>query len=160
MIIVNLGGAVLSAIGLYVGVRRLKRNVTRRAVFVAAIVLSVGARRTAPSVMAQAADAATHKTWMNDAADAQEDLRDALHGKKTADAATASAKIEGLLAKAESYWAGKRAHDIVKLAQESRAFAKQIATGAKAGKWKQAETAFGAMNTRCNTCHDLHPEKR
>ena len=69
-------------------------------------------------------------------------------------------KIEALMAKTETYWAGKKAADIVKIAQESRALATQVATAAKSGKFDQADEAFQKMNLRCNACHDLHPEKR
>ena len=108
----------------------------------------------------QPADAAAHKAWMNDAADAQEDFRDAVRAKKGADAAAAAVKIEVLMAKTETYWAGKKAADIVKIAQESRTLATAVATAAKAGQLDQAEEAFVKMNARCNACHDLHPEKR
>jgi hypothetical protein len=132
----------------------------------AAMVTGVGLCVTAATVRArgagtgQAPDAAAHKTWMDDAADAQEDLRDAIHAKKGADAARAAVKIEDLMAKTETYWAGKHASDIVKIAQGSRALATEVAADARTGKWAQADAAFGKMNARCNACHDLHPEKR
>jgi hypothetical protein len=130
------------------------------------MILGLGLCVAAASLLArgtatgQAPDGAAHKAWMNDAADSQEDLRDALHAKKGADAAQAALKIEALLAKTEAYWASKQANDVVKIAQDSRALAKQIAAAAKAGKVGQAEAAFETMNARCNACHDLHPEKR
>lgn len=108
----------------------------------------------------QPADAAAHKAWMNDAADAQEDYRDAVRGKKSADAAASAVKIEALMAKTETYWAEKRAADIVTIAKESRVLATKVATAAKAGTFDQADEAFQKMNLRCNACHDLHPEKR
>ena len=134
----------------------------KRAAFVVGISLSLTAgpalARNPPSQKAPTAD--EHKTWMDDAGDAQEDLREALRAKEGAVAAAAAVKIESLMAKTEAYWAGKRASDIVKLAQQSRALATQLSAAAKAAKLDQADAAFTKMNANCNACHDLHPEKR
>jgi len=97
---------------------------------------------------------------MNDATDAQEDLREALGGKSSAKAAAAASKLQTLMARTEGYWTSRHADDIVKLAQESKALAGDVARAAKAHKLDQATEAFGKLNTTCNTCHDLHPEKR
>jgi hypothetical protein len=108
----------------------------------------------------KAPDAETHKAWMNDAADSQEDIREALaarDGKKVHDAAL---KIEGFMAQTESYWAAKKAADIVKLAQNSRALATEVASKSTANQWAQVQTAFDKLSATCNACHDLHPEKR
>ena len=66
-------------------------------------------------------DAAAHKAWMDDAADAQDELKEALAAKT---------------------------------------LAKQVGAAAKARSLTRANTAFAKMNTTCNSCHDLHPEKR
>jgi predicted nucleic acid-binding Zn ribbon protein len=105
-------------------------------------------------------DAAAHKAWMSDAADAQDELREVLAAKAFAKAEAPAAKLEELMGKTEQYWAGKHADDIAKLAQESRALAKQVAVAAKARSATRASTAFEKMNKTCNACHDLHPEKR
>ena len=97
---------------------------------------------------------------MDDAADAQDDLGEALLEKEAQAASEAALKIEGLMAKTESYWAAKRAADIVKLAQTSRALSKQIAAAADANRIVLAQGAFEKLNAACNACHDLHPEKR
>ena len=60
----------------------------------------------------------------------------------------------------EDYWSAKKQADIVKLAQASRALARQLAADGKGGKFAAAATTFARMNASCNTCHDLHPEKR
>lgn len=109
---------------------------------------------------ATAPDAAVHKAWMNDATDAQDDLREAIAGKSSAKAGAAALKLQTLMARTERYWASRHADDIVKLAQESKALAGQVARAAKAHELEQANEAFGKLNTTCNTCHDLHPEKR
>lgn len=118
------------------------------------------AQRNATGRAAAAPDAAAHKAWMNDATDAQEDLREALAGKSSAKAAAAGSKLQTLMAKTEGYWSSRHADDIVKLAVEAKALAGQVAQAARARKLDQANEAFGKLNTTCNTCHDLHPEKR
>lgn len=112
------------------------------------------------TMVAQAPDAEAEKAWMNDATDLQEDIRDAMHVKDGAQIAAAATKIEALMAKTEAYWTAKKAADIVKLAQTARAQAKDVATLGKAEKFDQSADAFDKMNATCNTCHDLHPEKR
>src|SRR5882757_1587689 len=82
----------------------------------------------------KAPDAETHKAWMNDAGDAQEDLREALAKKDGKAAAAAALKIEGFMAQTEKYWAAKRADDIVKLAQTSRTLSKNVASEAGADR--------------------------
>ena len=104
-------------------------------------------------------DAAAHKAWMSDT-DAQDELREALAAKALAKAEAPATKLEDLMGKTEQYWAGKHADDVVKLAQESRTLAKQVAAAAKARSLTRANAAFEKLNKTCNTCHDLHPEKR
>jgi hypothetical protein len=142
--------------------RMTTRLLTGIGVFFAIVSASVSARTQSPAkgTAAKAPDAAVHKAWMNDAADAQDDLREALAGKSSAKSAAAALKLQTLMTRTERYWAGRHAADIVKLAQQSKAFAGQVASAARARKFEQAGDAFGKLNTTCNTCHDLHPEKR
>ena len=133
---------------------------TAGVVFCSSIALAqpaAGPRRPPPS---QAPSAEAHRQWMDEAGDLQEDLRAAFEEKSGANVAGAATKLEQLMAKTQAYWAGKHATDIVAIAKESRAFAKQMATAGKAGKLDEAGQAFAKLNTRCNSCHDLHPEKR
>jgi ABC-type transporter Mla subunit MlaD len=97
---------------------------------------------------------------MDDAGDARDELGDALLEKDGAAAAAAASKIEGFMAKTEAYWAAKRAADIVKLAQTARALSKDVASAAGGNRIVLAQGAFDKLNTTCNACHDLHPEKR
>ena len=101
-----------------------------------------------------------HKTAMNDASDLQEDCRDALAASAGAKVAEAAVKLEGLMGRTEDYWAARKQADIVKLAAATRALARQLAAEGKSGKLDQAKATFTKMNASCNTCHDLHPEKR
>ena len=109
---------------------------------------------------AQTPTAADHKQWMDDAADVQDDLSDALAAKSGAKAAEAAGKLDAILVKTERYWAAKHADDIVQLARSSSTLAKEVGASAKAGRMTQASDAFKKLSAQCNTCHDLHPEKR
>src|SRR5262245_23570070 len=111
-------------------------------------------------MLVQAADAAAHKQWMNDASDAQEDFRDAIAAGAGAKAAEAATKIADLMSKTEGYWALKKADDGVKLARDARLTADTIAAAAKAGKLDAARESFAGLTTKCNACHELHLEKR
>ncbi|MBZ5557583.1 MAG: hypothetical protein LAO77_09960 [Acidobacteriia bacterium] len=131
------------------------------AVLACSMTLTAAARlKPDATVSAQAPDADAHKAWMNDATDLQEDIRDAMRAQDGAKIADAATKIEALMAKTEAYWSAKKAADVVTLAQTARSHAKDVATLGKAGKFDQSNEAFGKLNTTCNTCHDLHPEKR
>ena len=111
-------------------------------------------------VAAQAPDAAAHKQWMNDASDAQENYRFAVTDKKQKDAVEALATLEALMAKTEEYWTAKKSNDGVKLAKEARALAAQAGTAARAGNLTAATDAFDKMGASCNSCHELHLEKK
>ena len=111
-------------------------------------------------VAAQAPDAAAHKQWMNDASEAQEDFRFAVTDKDQKAATEALGKLEGLMAKTGEYWAGRKASDGVKLSKEAHDLAAQAGAAAKAGNIPAATQAFDKMGATCNTCHELHLEKR
>ena len=111
-------------------------------------------------ISAQAPDAAAHKAWMNDASDAQEDYRFAVSEKDPKAAVEALVKLEALMAKTEDYWTAKKSADGVKLAKESRALAAQAQAAAKRGDTAAAGQNFDKMGVSCNTCHELHLEKR
>jgi hypothetical protein len=112
------------------------------------------------SATAHAQDAASHKAWMDDAADLQDERREQLLANSGATAAAAATQLEKILAQTQAYWAAKHADDIVTIARESRTLATAVATAAKAGQFDRATEASAKMGARCNACHDLHPEKR
>jgi hypothetical protein len=125
--------------------------------------LVAGSSMSALAIAAQSgatADAATHKQWMDDASDAQEDFRFALGDKDAKAAGEALTKLESLMAKTEEYWTAKKAADGVKLAKDTRALLAQASAAAKAGNLPGASQAFDKMGASCNACHDLHLEKR
>jgi glutaredoxin 2 len=120
------------------------------------LALPVFAART----VAQNATAEAHKAWMNDASDAQEDFRASIASADAKAAAAALMKIDGLMAKTETYWAAKKMTDGVKLTRAVRSHASAGAAAAKIGKLTDASGAFDKMNTACNACHELHLEQR
>jgi len=109
---------------------------------------------------AQAPDAAAHKQWMNDASDAQEDFRFAVTEKDQKAATEALARLEGLMAKTGDYWTAKKANDGAKLSRDAHDLAAQAGAAAKAGNMAAAQQAFDKMGATCNTCHELHLEKK
>lgn len=131
-----------------------KRLVTPALVLLAALAV------TEAGSLAQQANAETHRTWMNDASDAQEDFRFAVAEKDPNAAAAALEKIEQLMANTEQYWTQRKAADGTKLARDSRTHAQQGAAAAKGGDLPKAGNAFEAMSASCNACHELHLEKR
>jgi heterodisulfide reductase subunit B len=114
----------------------------------------------AHGVAAQAMDAAAHKQMMNDASDAQEDFRFALSDKDQKAAIASLTKLEAFMGQTETYWTAKKASDGVKLAKDARASAAAALAAAKANNMAAAKDAFDKMGATCNTCHELHLEKR
>ncbi|MEQ1730647.1 MAG: hypothetical protein ABL982_19945 [Vicinamibacterales bacterium] len=114
----------------------------------------------APRVAAQAPDAVAHTQWMNDASDAQEDYRFAVSDKNQKAAVEALAKLESLMARTEDYWTVRKSADGVKLTKAARASAAQAGAAANRGDLAAASTAFDAMSTSCNACHELHLERK
>jgi hypothetical protein len=109
---------------------------------------------------AQAPDTAAHTQWMNDASDAQEDFRFAMTDKDQKAAGEALSKLEALMAKTESYWTARKASDGARLAKQAEGLASQGASAARSGNLSAAATAFARMSATCNSCHELHLEKR
>ena len=143
-----------------IDLRLMTRRLAMIGVCLATASVSGLAQGNTTTTTAAAPTAAEHKAWMNDATDAQDDVREAIAGKSSTKAAAAALTLQALMARTERYWATRHADDIVTLARESKGFAGQVAAAAKAGKFELANEAFGKLNTTCNTCHDLHPEKR
>ncbi len=119
-----------------------------------------GAASPLPLAQAGPADAAAHTQMMNDASDAQEDFRFALTDKDQKAAVEALTKLERYMAQTEAYWSAKKQADGVTLAREALASASQSLTAAKANNLAAAKDAFDRMGATCNSCHDLHLEKR
>jgi hypothetical protein len=142
-------------------VRPFRSAGAMRALQFVTVGFALGAAPAAIVTAAQQADAKTHLQWMDDAGDAQEDLRDAFAKKDAAQLSEGAAKLTALMTQTERYWTSKKASaDVLKVAKESRELAAQM--GAAAGKkdLDGAQKAFDTLSGKCNACHDLHPEKR
>jgi hypothetical protein len=124
------------------------------------VVAALGIGLSLATVALRAQDAAAHLIWMDDARDAQEQVMAAIHASKGEDAARAASRIEDLMGRTQSYWDAKHEPEAVRMAQDARTSAKQIAASATAGELKKADAAFGKMIIACNACHGLHLEGR
>lgn len=109
---------------------------------------------------AQAPDAAAHKAWMNDASDAQEDYRFAVSDKDQKAAVEALGKLDALMARTEDYWTAKKVADGVKLAKDAHVLSSAALAAAKKADTAAAGQNFDKLGATCNSCHDLHLEKR
>ncbi|MFN7981932.1 MAG: hypothetical protein U0Q11_08755 [Vicinamibacterales bacterium] len=109
---------------------------------------------------AQAPDAAAHKAWMNDASDAQEDYRFALSDKDQKAAVEALVKLDALMAKTEDYWTAKKVAEGVKLAADAHSLASAALASARKADMTGAGQNFEKLGATCNSCHELHLEKR
>lgn len=109
---------------------------------------------------ATAADAATHKQWMNDASEAQENFRFGLTDRDQKAAQEALVALESLMGKTEEYWTAKKFADGVKVAKETHSLAAQAVSQFKSGNLPAAQDSFDKMGASCNACHELKLEKR
>ena len=58
-----------------------------------------------------------------------------------------------------AFWRQRNAADAVKLSEDGKAAALELATAAHANDSDKAKTALSAMNNTCKSCHDAHREK-
>jgi hypothetical protein len=124
------------------------------------VVVALGIGLSLATIALRAQDAAAHLVWMDAAGEAQEAVRAAIHANKGADAASAASRIEDLMGRTQAYWDAKHQPEGVRMAQDARTLAKQIAASATAGELHQADATFGKMITVCSACHGLHLEGR
>ncbi len=125
------------------------------------IVETATSPHAAPEAQAAAtADAATHKQWMNDASEAQENFRFGLTDRDPKAAQAALVALESLMGKTEDYWTAKKFADGVTLAKETHSLATQAVSQFKSGNLPAAQDSFDKMGASCNACHELQLEKR
>ena len=98
---------------------------------------------------------------MNDASDAQEDFRFAVTDKDQKGAVEALAKLEGLMSR-RPRTTGRRRSRMTASSSRKRLerLAAQAGTAAKAGNLPLQRSAFDKMGASCNSCHELHLEKK
>ena len=115
---------------------------------------------TAPLHARQQPTAAAHLAWMDDASDAQDELREVLTKKDAARSTELAGALEKLMTQTETYWSAKKMPDIVALARQSRELSAAVGAAVKKNDFDAAGKSFEALGAKCNACHDLHPEKR
>jgi hypothetical protein len=99
------------------------------------------------------------KERMDAIQDVKDDLKDALDATSSAKAAEPAAKLVKFGEEEEEYWRKAKLDDIVKLAEQNLAAAREVTAAAKGGQFDQALQAFGRLEATCRACHDAHPEK-
>jgi hypothetical protein len=105
------------------------------------------------------AELAEHKSWMDDAQDRKDDVREALaakDGKKLVEAVQA---LDQLTAREEAFWARTKLKQAQEIAAKNRSEARELLRAAQASRFAAAETAFASLEKTCSSCHDLHFEK-
>lgn len=80
--------------------------------------------------------------------------------KKTGPEVVAGAeKIGGVYENMIAFWRQRNAEDAVKLSQDGKAAAVELASAASAGDDAKAASAFAKVGGTCKPCHDAHREK-
>jgi cytochrome c556 len=97
-------------------------------------------------------------TWMKTTGNASGVLKK-LDKKTGEDAVRSAEKIGGVYENMIGFWRQRNAPDAVKLSEEGKAAALQLASAAGAGDAEKADTAYKALNSTCKPCHDAHREK-
>lgn len=105
-------------------------------------------------------DAYDRKQAMDQAQEWKDDLKDALDAREGPKAAGLARKLATAGAREAASWKSAGQEDARKLAVENLAASRQVAQAARAGRFQQANQAYGRLESTCRACHDLHPEKR
>jgi hypothetical protein len=100
-----------------------------------------------------------HKQWMNDAAEQQEEVRDAFAAKDPAKLLAAAKKLDVLTAKEAAFWDRTSVAQAKSLAATNRQESQQLIRAAQAGKMAEARTVFASLEKTCSACHGLQLEK-
>lgn len=80
--------------------------------------------------------------------------------KKTGPEVAANAeKIAAAYDNMIGFWRQRNAEDAVKLSEEGKVFAAELASAAHAGDEAKAAEAFKKVGGTCKPCHDAHREK-
>lgn len=70
-----------------------------------------------------------------------------------------AAKLQSLFKETETFWAKFDTQDAMKLAKSAQDAADQVAVAAKGNDPRKAQTAYGAIQKTCGTCHLNHREE-
>ena len=97
-------------------------------------------------------------TWMKTTKTATDDLKK-MEQKTGEQAARRAERIGTVYESMINFWRQRNAADAVKMSEEGKAAALQLATAAYAGDADKAKVALEAVNGSCKGCHDAHREK-
>ena len=98
------------------------------------------------------------ETWMKSVGSSTGAIRKM--EKKTGPEVVAGAeKISGVYENMIAYWRQRNADDAVKLSQDGKAAAVELASAANAGDEAKATAAFAKVGGTSKPCHDAHREK-
>lgn len=79
--------------------------------------------------------------------------------KTGADVAASAEKVAVLYDQTKGFWEKRQMADAVKMSDEGKAAAMELASAAKASDGEKANAAFKTLGGTCRGCHDLHREK-
>jgi len=105
-----------------------------------------------------AQDAEKFEGWMKSVDTSAKVLRK-LEKKTGPEAVDSAEKIGAAYDNMIGYWRQKNASDAVKLAEDGKAAAAELASAAHAGDEAKAGAAFTRVGATCRPCHDAHREK-
>lgn len=110
------------------------------------------------SAFAVAQDNGPIETWMKSVDISAKVLRK-LEAKTGPEAAVNAEKIGAAYDSMIGYWRQRNAADAVKLSEDGKAAAAELASAAHAGDAEKAAAAFTKVGGTCRPCHDAHREK-
>jgi cytochrome c556 len=96
--------------------------------------------------------------WMKATKTATDDLKK-MEQKTGEQAVRRAEKIGSAYENMIAYWRQRNATDAVKLSEEGKAAALELATSAYSGNAEKAKASLEAVNNTCKSCHDAHREK-
>ena len=112
----------------------------------------------ASGLVASAQDDAKFEEWMKSVDTSAKVLRK-LEKKTGTETVESAEKIGVAYENMIGYWRQKNAADAVKLSEEGKAAAVELASAANAGDVEKADAAFKKVGGTCRPCHVAHREK-
>lgn len=113
---------------------------------------------TASGLVLTAQDDAKFEEWMKSVDTSAKVLRK-VEKKTGAETVENAEKIGAAYENMIGYWRQKNAADALKLSEEGKAAAVELASAANAGDAEKAEAAFKKVGGTCRPCHEAHREK-
>jgi cytochrome c556 len=106
-------------------------------------------------IVLMAQDNGPIEEWMKTTNQSVQALRK-MEKKTGAEAADHAEKIAGAYDKMIGFWQERKAEDAVKISQDGKAAATELASAARADNAEAAGAAFGKVGGTCMPCHAAH----